>query len=525
MAATQQVVIEVSLGGADDPAHTSAAYNRQRDKWDVVDDVEGGTEALRAKGEEYLARAPGESDESYDRRLKRSHFYNYYRRTLTALVGRVMRKPPKLSDKADPILLEHAENINGEGEHHVVFARRFLRMGMHYGFGGILVDAPPPLEAKIGRKPTRADEKRAGQRPHWKRYSAREIISFRPVVVDGVKRLGQLVLHESRESEVGAYGITVVDRFIVLNRNTDGTGPRFTIWERMEDVTPTTPKQKTKARYRAVSSGQYRNTIDIPFARYHASDPKGWFESDPALIDLAELNLDHYNVTSDHRHSLHVASIPIAIFKGRDKTKQVQAWGVEHGIDIDGEGADAFYLEHEGKALEQTRQELLDIENRMGFVALSMMARRTNQAETAEAKRIDGMEQGSALEVMARGLQDTLEEAWGFHAAMIGLPAPDVKVNIDFDGLSMSPEQIAQARESWLAGAYSLDTFLDILEAGGALPEEFDREVDGEKLADEMAARLVQPTPGAGGDLGGGDGQVDGNGDPTTTSDATTVAQ
>lgn len=502
--ATDNTTLSLGAGSAEDPAYLSAAYTTQRDRWNLLDDVLGGTSALRLKAELYLPRAPGESQEKYDRRLARSRFYNFYRRTLRALVGRVMRKAPKLADgggdAVDPLLLAHAENIDGQGAHFAVFTRRFLSWGMHYGFGGILVDVPPDLSPRIGRQPTLADERAAGIRPYWVPFSARQILSHRTAVIGGVRRLIQIVLLEDSEEEDGAFGAKRVLRYRVLRRSESGP-PTFQVYERLASG-PGAAAATTggpSSHYRVVSEGQYRNQTEIPFSAYYAEDPDGWFQAQPKLIDLAEINLDHYAVQSDHRHSLHVASIPIPVLKGVDEEQGSRAWSVERGIYLPADG-DAFYLEHEGRALAETRSELRDLEDRMGVLAMSQMARRTNQAETAESKRLDSMDHESSLATAARGLQDTLEQAWGFHAQYLGVVEPEVVVNFDFDGLTLGTDQIREAREGWLSGVYSLDTLLDILEAGGALPEAFDREADQERVAEESARRLVL-VPGAGDDL------------------------
>jgi hypothetical protein len=119
------------------------------------------------------------------------------------------------------------------------------------------------------------------------------------------------------------------------------------------------------------------------------------------------------------------------------------------------------------------------------------MSRRTRTAETAEAKRIDQLEQESMLSISARGLQDALEQAWQVHAQMIGVEAPSITINFNFDGLSLSHEKLREMRETWLAGGISRETFWDLLESGGELPEDFDRNVERTRIADEE----TPPTP------------------------------
>ena len=133
----------------DTPNQKNLVYQAQEHAWEMVDDVLQGTVAVRKKGEVYTPRAQGESMEKYERRLKRSRFYNIYRRTLGGMTGRVFRTPPKLAKDAPKELLEHAENIDGKGTHVSIFARRLFRKGLHHGHAAILIDTPPDRKSVV----------------------------------------------------------------------------------------------------------------------------------------------------------------------------------------------------------------------------------------------------------------------------------------------------------------------------------------------------------------------------------------
>ena len=47
------------------PATTSDAYDRMMPMWQKVEDLLGGTEAMRAAGDRHLPRHPEETDDAY----------------------------------------------------------------------------------------------------------------------------------------------------------------------------------------------------------------------------------------------------------------------------------------------------------------------------------------------------------------------------------------------------------------------------------------------------------------------------
>jgi hypothetical protein len=461
----------------DTPAVTNAAYDAQRPDWIVVDDVYSGTKAIQKKKDTYTPRAQGESDPRYERRLNRSRFYNVYRRTITGLVGRVFRRPPKLaSDTTSPQIEAHVENIDGQGTHLAVFARRVFTHAVHHGHAAILIDAP--RDPNLGRKPRLKEISDLGLRPYWVPVKADQIVNFATDVIRGVTVLTQVSIRECRMVADGRFGESEDVTYRVFTLTNDGV-----TWELWSE---------SAGKLSMEDSGIVKGTKTIPVIPIYAVDPLGWFHSRPTLLDLAETNLDHYAIQSDHRYSLHVASIPIPVIKNDGPINEPIPISVEDGIRL-GVNGDAYFLEHKGTALGQTRQEMQDLEERMALLGMATLSRRTNQAETAEAKRIDAMEQESTLAVAARSLQDALEQGLHIHAEMIGEEAPSITVNFDFDGLTMTPEQFRAHLEAWQSGAYTLETFWTMMEQGGLLPEDFDRETETQALAEQAMATPVVP--------------------------------
>lgn len=467
---------------SDTPDYLSIAHQVQQPYWRTVDDVLEGTTAIRKRGETYTAKAQGESDERFKRRLERSRYYNLYKRVLDSLVGRVYRKPPKLAIDGSEVLSADVEDIDGLGTHLSVFGRRLFRKSIHHGHAAILVDAPP--DPNLGRRPSVADAQRLGLRPYWVPIHAPQILSAVSGPGIGAAVLQQVAIRDDRVVPDGRFGERLSKGFRVWYLDAQGV-----VWEKWE----VPEKGENPVR---VDDGLISGLRVIPVVPDYASDPLGWFHTRPMLYDVAEANLDHYAIQSDHRYSLHVASIPIPVIKetqqpGEEKTEIPIS--VENGIRLYSEHGEAYFMEHQGKALNQTRDEMRDLEDRCLYLGLQTTVRRTRSAETAEAKRIDAMEQDSVLAVAARGHQDALEQALKVHAVLRGEPEPSITMSFDYDGMSMGADMFARTVDAFTAGLLRRETVWQMMEQGGILPEDFDHQA--EALALDSARDLGGKVP------------------------------
>jgi hypothetical protein len=478
------------------PNYTCQAYLTMKPKWIVMEDVNGGTDAMRLKCTSYMPQMPLEHIDDYKQRVKGSEFFAATARTVRGLVGMVFRRPPKLGTDINETLAQHWENIDGAGTNGEVFTREAYEAGMLLGHGAILVDYPV-IDNNV--KITLADEREAGVRPYWCFIKPEQILSWRNRTKYGQTELSQVVIRECTLEPVGAFGEDEVERYRVFTLNdlydpTTNTAYTNVSWEVWEWQETDNKRDLVKTNSGSLINGKGKPMSRIPVTVFFTGPKLGWFSSSPPLLDLAHTNIAHWNVQSDHRHSLHKASIPLLVGIGRDTSEAVPAIGVNAMIDMP-LGSDLKYVEHTGSALSATAQELKDIETRMAALGLAMLQSESRASETARARRIDKSEQDSALSSSARSLQDAIEEAFSFHAEYLGLPLEQdgsVLVNNDFEDLTPDPQAIAAFSALHLAGQISLDTLWTMLEQNNALPDDFDR--DEEKLAvmAEEADRAAQ---------------------------------
>jgi hypothetical protein len=455
------------------PSTPSKSAKAQAEALGMCRDLEAGPLRIRERGVTYLPKAPGESHDSYQSRLNRSVFFNVFGHTVKGLTGFVFRKDPKLGDDVPKTIAGteteggHWENIDLAGTHGDVFCRDLMHDALVAGHAAILVEYPA-----TGGTQSAAEEMEI--RPYWVPIKKDNIISWRTTIEKGRTLLNQVVLKEVTMVPDGAFGEKVQERYRVLYRENGVVG-----W-RLLEVT----KDKSVIQ---IDAGLYGNQAEIPLAEVVTSGRKSMFESEPPLLDLAFLNISHYQQYSDYLTSMHYTSVPIWVTIGEQiepEDNKRQTLAANRGVALP-PGADAKWVAHDGAALASCKQALDDIKSDMAALGLAMMASQKRAAETAESKRIDKAGTDSQLSATARGLQDGIERALGFHANYLKeKDGGSIQINRDFEAWLMESDVMAQYVAAVEAG-FDKEMAIRMLQLGGRIPED----ADPETLALEWEAR------------------------------------
>lgn len=478
-----KTVSDGPMRDGDLPSTMSPSAQAQANAVTICRDCFRGTEAIRDAGTAYLPKAPGEESTDYSARLSRSVFTNMFRRTVDGLVGLIFRKDPELSEDVPEIIagtdtLEgHWENIDLAGTHGDVFLREIESDAMTAGHAAILVDFP-----NTGGKLRRDQEQSMGIRPWWVPIKKEQIKSWRTAVVNGHTVLTQIVIEEPAWVADGAFGEKRDVTYRVLRR------------DEMGNVSFQVLRITKNKQVVVEAEGPILNQTEIPIAEITTSGRRSMFESDPPLLDIAYLNISHYQTTSDYATAIHKTNVPIFCTYGLNLTDENGQQmdlvvGPNAGINFRNSDGRAEYVSHSGQALGATRDALQDIQNDIGTLGLAMLAPQKRSAETAQAKRLDKSQSDSALSVDARALQDGVENALKFHANYLRLPVGgSVTINRDFEGLLMeAPVMTAYAALVRDAG-FPPHLVLEALKQGGRIPEDVDlEEVEMEMMANEAA--------------------------------------
>jgi hypothetical protein len=438
-----------------DPA---TAWVNQEPHWGLIEHLLGGTYKIRKGHRKFLPQEPRELDEAYDNRLQRSVLAPYYVRLERMLAGMLTRKPVRLDDVSDQIR-EQLFDVDLQGNDLQTWLYNTSRICIRYGHVGVFVDAP-----KSGDN----------GRPYWITYTPRDILGWRTEMADGEQKLMQLRLFEKVIVPDGLYGEKQVEQVRVL------TPGAFEIFQKDQ-----------KGDFRVVDEGT-TSLSEIPFSVAY-SNRIGVLESFPPLADIAELNLQHYQVQSDLGNQLHISAVPMLALFGFPAAAEEISAGPGEAISLP-EGSDARYVEPQGNSYDAQFRRLDQIVSQINDLGLAAVMGAKLSAETAESKRIDRSQGDSTMMVVAQQMQDMIDNCLRFHADYLQeSQAGSSLVNRDFMGARLEPQEIQALLQLYTAGTVTQETLLLQLEAGEVLGDDFD--VEAELEATQAGGLLETPQP------------------------------
>lgn len=455
------------------PSTLSPSAESQVESLTIMRHTVAGTPTIREEASTYLPKGAGEGPQSYRERLQRAVFFNVVGRTVEGLVGQVFKKDIRLGDDVPAVIKDQQwENIDLAGTHGDVFARDILQDGITAGHCAILVEFP-----QTGGTQNHGQE-RTEIRPYWVPIRKENILSWRTTVENGKTVLTQLVLKECQSVPAGAFGEKEQTRYRVFTR--DASGVSFRLLEITDNKSLVT-----------VDEGTYPTQDEIPVAEIVTSGRTALFESVPPLLDLAYLNIAHYQMWADYATSINKTCVPIFYAFGLDElsnpdgTKADLVLGPNSAVTSSNPTAKCGYASHDGASLDKVEKALEGLKSDMGTMGIAMLAPQKRSAETLGAKKLDKSTEDSALSVTARGLEDGLERALGFHAKYLRLPTGgSVIVNKEFDEKRMEADML----QAWTGAVGNAGVppkyMLEDMQLGGLIPPDEDVEI----IADEMAA-------------------------------------
>jgi hypothetical protein len=451
-------------------ANTSSAYDRMAPAWKRIRTLLAGTDAMRAMAQEYLPQHEEESAPAYQTRLDRAVLVNFTEQTLEQLVGMPFSEPVALDEDVPPIIEELLEDVDLQGNNLDVFCRTWFRAGVAKGFSHVLVEFPRPVASidDAGNEVPRTleDDRRDNVRPYWVAVEPENLIAAYAEMVNGREVLTHVRILETC-TERNGFAEREVVRIRVLEPG------YFWLYE-----------QQKKDEWAVVEEG-HTGRDDIPLVTFYA-DRQGFMQAKPPLLDLAHLNIAHWQSSSDQRHVLTVSRFPILAVSGAssDDTDKLRI-GPNSWLATPTPDGKWYYVEHTGAAIEAGRKDLEDLENQMAGYGAQFLKRRSGN-ETATARALDSSEASSQLQAMALCFKDCVEQALQLTAEWLALEdGGSVLVKTEFGetmGDSQGGELLLKARA---AREISHNTFIEEMKRRGLLNEDVDAEEEREMLAEE----------------------------------------
>jgi len=428
-----------------------------------VRDCNEGSDAIKEAGTAYLPKLDGQTDAKYNAYKMRGMFLPVVKPTSTAFTGAIMRKEPVIEIPSNIEYIE--DDTNGEGRDLGLLASSIIREQLIGGRCGALVE-------------------HNGERPIILTYPTESIINWSDDYVvlsqeyieadkdDRYKQVSKTEYLELTYDEMGYYIQNIW-------RN-DGKN-----WRIVDVKIPTNRGERL---------------AHIPFTVANTNELS--FElTNPALLEIADINLDHYRLNTDIKHGLHYTALPtMFVFgdmtddNGNSINLTVGAGSANHITDSTGR---AELLEFTGSGLSAITREMEADISAMASVGAKMLQNPSKGVKAAETARIEASGESATLSTVANACEALLTTVIEWAADWEGSQDEvSIKLNRDFLDTTMDAQQLSALLATWQGGGMSLDTFLynlqrgELLQKGNDIDDEKDLIADG---SDELELDVIEP--------------------------------
>lgn len=467
---------------ADNVAKPCEAYTRMRVDWQMIDDLLGGTRAMRMAGERWLPKEEAESDKAYRVRINRSFLYGALRDTMRRLKSKPFSRSVTLAEPLTDRLATFDADVDGQGQDLTQFAAQCFDAAQNRGLVHILVEYPNV--ALPGETPEQTSQRvtlevESQIRPYFVLISADDMLGWESeTIAGGGQRLTQIRFREWVVEKDGKWGTKRVEQIRVMRRDS---------WE--------TWRQDSDGVWQPFQSGAV-SLREIPLATAYFNRT-GYMTAEPPLVELAWLNVAHWCTASDQSHILRFQRFGIIFSRGfsRKDGSDANVIGPARWIAAEEANADMKIVEGTGAALGAGRQDVFDVEARMEVVGLAPLMERTGDA-TATGRAMDESRTQNDVQAWIRQLEAALLRALEFAHKWVGQEMhPDQSVDIFNEfGISLrASEDIKNLLAMRMAGEITRRTFLSEVRRRAVLADSVDVDVE---LAEVEAETQLDGTTG-----------------------------
>lgn len=440
--------------------------------WALVQTLFGGTSAMRAAGKTYLPQWPNEDEDSYKNRLATAVLFPAYKRTIETLTGKPFSKPLAIGDDVPTQIKEWLEDADLQGRNLQAFGSDLMELALGYGLCGILVDHPDAT--LVPKNPsglvTKAAEKEAGLRPYLVQIYPYQLLGWRAKCENGSWKLLQLRLMETVEEPDGEFAMKDVEQVRVLEPGK---------WS--------THRKSKEKKDEWVLHEQGVTTLNfIPYVPVYGQRT-GFMIGKPPLIELAHMNVKHWQSQSDQDTILHVARVPILTAIGVDDETFTLTVGASAAVKLPMD-ADLKYVEHTGAAIEAGKVSLDDLKEEMRQAGAELLVIKSGQITAAQTNTENAVGM-CALQRIVQNLEDAIDQALQYMAEWAKLSeGGHVTLFNDFGAATLAEASAELLHKMAGTGDLSQETlFLEMQRRGIVRPEL--------KWEDEKARLATQPKP------------------------------
>jgi hypothetical protein len=441
--------------------YVSPILNDKLPHYKLIDDIVAGGYKIKSSGEAYLPKEDGETTKSYDNRLAKGTFFDSFNPNLEGIAGLIFKNPIVYGDNIPSQLLPSIENADAQGNHFDVLLQNLFITALRKGICFALVDTP-----KGDNVTSKADEIAQGIKPYYTIIQPENVTSWKTETISGQIVLSQVKIRESVmvADANNPYAEEAIDQYRIL------TIGGYEIWQ---------VQQNGEVKIESGSTG----LNFIPLVALNLGG-KEYFSAMPPFLDLANLNIAHYQIFTDSRHSAHIASVPMLKMFGFDAEEiKGMVVGANKAVATTNTDATVEWLDYDGGGVAINSTLLDRIETKMREIALSAITSDGNT--TAFEVGVSTNQSQSKLNTYVRSLVDTAELMLLMAAKMYNLDdGGSIGVEADILTQPLTAQEALALNTMVVSGTMSIETMYSIIASGTfRLPSDFDKEAESEKIA------------------------------------------
>lgn len=456
-----------------DPNLPSFLHPIAREAIGDLDLVQKIWDGLRDCKSEFLPKELREPPRAYAARLNRTAFDDRFSPAIESHAGLLSN-----FETADDVAQSFAEaqsNIDLQGNDFKTFMDRVDRAALRDGGAAILIEYQSADESIR----TGLQERQSGRRPYFVQIDRRNILNWQIDYDNGKPRLGQVVYRSTRLVADGAFGSKFETVYNVLYPG------RWEIWAITEN--------QGKFQTILLESGE-TSLLEIPIAWYSYS-AIGWFEGDLPFLNLANLNIEHFQKRSDLNEVLHKCNLPVPVRKGVQRDPATQqlpplAIGPNSVVDVGVDG-DFRFAEPTGAAITASQADIAKLEQSMDRMALAFISGGEAQ-KTATEVILDSAQIQSRLNGLARrkeSMADELLRLWVSYTGeryrspikidekIIAQPATPQDIQLILDAIDVQIDRETGLQmlidRQWLAPGTKIEDILERLRPEVPIEQDF----------------------------------------------------
>ena len=395
----------------------ASQFSDLQSKWDLVDTLMGGTDAMRDAGRQYLKQNPKEPNPKYLDRLSRATLTNKYSRTIEKSIGKAFARKMNI---ILPIGMEDIQyNIDGQGTSLESFSKNLLKDAINYGITYVLVDYP----SSVG--PTLKDQRASNAFPYFVEIKPTQLLDLRVEYINNKLQLTYFRFYEA----VTEYGDTLAELTNIEQVReyirTD-TGVSYNVW------------QKTKDKAEVLIDSGNMSVDMIPIVPIYGKRTQAYM-GEPVLMDLAHLNAKHWWKQSDLDWNEHYGLTPILGIKGFSNQQDpetgantIDDFTVSSSTVVAlGDNGDLKWTTADSAGIKAAQDSLDRLLKEMDEAGLELTTRQEGGSETATGRILDANEANSILKGIVVDLNWQLYQAMLIAGRYVGIDATDADITID----------------------------------------------------------------------------------------------